>query len=74
MTRPDPARGSTTAGEILTQTAAALRGQPNTAATLAEGTASVALVTAIYHAARQGQTVRLPIGPSHPLFGGWLPA
>ncbi|WP_170791548.1 Gfo/Idh/MocA family protein [Ruegeria lacuscaerulensis] len=51
----------------------ALRGQPNTALTLAEGAASVSLVTAIYHAARSGQRVALPITPDHPLYEGWLP-
>jgi predicted dehydrogenase len=41
--------------------------------TLADARASLELLTAIYHSARTGEPVALPIGPSHPSFGGWLP-
>ncbi|WP_222869341.1 Glucose--fructose oxidoreductase [Roseobacter fucihabitans] len=48
-----------------------LAGRASTAVTLEEGRASIALVTAIYHAARSGQTVNLPLCDNHPLYGGW---
>ncbi len=51
----------------------ALADEPNCSVTLEEGAASVALVTAIYHAARSGQRVTLPIKPDHPLYEGWQP-
>lgn len=51
----------------------ALKGKPNTAVALQDGVASIALVTAIYHAARTGERVALPIEPGHPLYEGWLP-
>lgn len=51
----------------------ALADEPNCAVTLDEGAASVALVTAIYHAARSGQRVTLPLKPDHPLYEGWQP-
>jgi predicted dehydrogenase len=41
--------------------------------TLADARASLELIVAIYHSARTGERVRLPIGPDHPLYGGWLP-
>ncbi|MEM9575399.1 MAG: Gfo/Idh/MocA family oxidoreductase [Pseudomonadota bacterium] len=40
---------------------------------LQDGAASIELVTAIYHAARTGQRVRLPLAQDHPLYGGWNP-
>jgi predicted dehydrogenase len=43
------------------------------AVTLADGRASIALVTAIYHAARTGRPVTLPLTDEHPLWHGWLP-
>ena len=51
------------------------RGNPTVAVAVAleDGTASVALVTAIYHAARTGTRVTLPITPDHPLYEGWQP-
>lgn len=52
---------------------AALNGLPNTSVTLNDGAASVALVTAIYHAARTGTQVSLPLPSTHPLYTGWLP-
>lgn len=58
---------------FLAQVALALTGQPNRAVTLAEGVQSVALVTAIYHAARTGERVALPLSTNHPLFENWQP-
>ncbi|SLN32345.1 Gfo/Idh/MocA family protein [Ruegeria meonggei] len=58
---------------FFTEIAKALNGAPNAAVTLEDGIASVALVTAIYHAARTGDRVTLPIPPDHPLYQGWLP-
>jgi predicted dehydrogenase len=43
------------------------------AVTLADGRASIELVTAIYHAARTGRPVTLPLTDEHPLWHGWLP-
>ena len=40
--------------------------------TLADARGSLELLTAIYHSARTGEPVDLPIGPEHPRFGGWL--
>jgi hypothetical protein len=33
----------------------------------------VELVTALYHAARTGTRVALPLGADHPLYRSWLP-
>ncbi|QUJ78173.1 Gfo/Idh/MocA family oxidoreductase [Sulfitobacter albidus] len=55
------------------QVAHALAGQQNTAVTLDAGAQSIALVTAIYHAARTGERVTLPLPADHPLSKGWLP-
>lgn len=41
--------------------------------TPAEGRRSIELVTAIYHAARQGTVVTLPLDADHPLYAGWMP-
>jgi predicted dehydrogenase len=41
--------------------------------TLADARASIELMTALYHAARTCQPVTLPLGPDHPLYGGWQP-
>jgi predicted dehydrogenase len=41
--------------------------------TLADARISLELVTALYHSARIGQPVSLPITPDHPLYEGWLP-
>ena len=35
---------------------------------------SIEFVTACYASARTGRPVDLPIGPDHPLYGGWLPS
>lgn len=58
---------------FLTAVAQALTDQQNRAVTLEDGAASVALVTAIYHAARSGERVSLPLEPTHPLYEGWQP-
>ena len=58
---------------FFAQVGRALNGEPNSAVALDDGAASVGLVTAIYHAARTGARVTLPITPDHPLYKGWLP-
>lgn len=58
---------------FLTAVAQDQANRPNSAVTLEEGAASVALVTAIYHAARTGRRVSLPITADHPLYEGWQP-
>ena len=42
--------------------------------TVADARAAIELVTAIYHSARSGEAVSLPIGPEHPLYHGWIPS
>jgi len=59
--RPDGFEG------CLAEIADALDGASGAAATLADGTASVELVTAIYHAARTGARVVLPLDRSLPI-------
>lgn len=58
---------------FFTEVSKALSGEPNTSVQLQDGAASVALVTAIYHAARTGQRVSLPLSADHPLYEGWQP-
>jgi predicted dehydrogenase len=41
--------------------------------TIADARASLELITALYASARSTGDVVLPIGPDHPLYGGWLP-
>jgi predicted dehydrogenase len=53
--------------------AEALMGRTNTAVTLEDGAASIALVTAIYTSQRMGGRVTLPILPDAPLYQGWVP-
>lgn len=53
--------------------AAALTGRPNTAVTLDDGAASIALVTAIYRSQREGVYIRVPILPEATLYNGWVP-
>ena len=50
-----------------------LAGHENQAVTFEDGATSVALVAAIYHSARTGRRVELPLDPSHELYKGWLP-
>jgi predicted dehydrogenase len=40
--------------------------------TLADGRRSLELLSALYHAARTGQRVMLPIGEDHRTYHGWL--
>ena len=49
----------------------ALRTGAELPVTLADARASIELITAIYHAARTGAPVRLPLDAAHPLYGGW---
>ncbi|NRB02529.1 MAG: Gfo/Idh/MocA family oxidoreductase [Rhodobacteraceae bacterium] len=58
---------------FLSEVAKAVAGQENQAVRMADGRASIELVTAIYHAARTGQRVHLPIEDRHLLFDGWRP-
>jgi len=53
--------------------AVAITDGPGREVTFADGRASIELVTAIYDAARSGRRVALPLGPSAPLYTGWLP-
>ena len=41
--------------------------------TLADARRAIELLTAIYASARTHAAVDLPIGPEHPLYGGWQP-
>ena len=41
--------------------------------TLADARASIELITALYHSARTGTDVELPLASDHPLYRGWLP-
>ena len=58
---------------FFTHIALDLAGRENQAVTFEDGATSVALVTAIYHSARTGRRVELPLDPSHELYKGWLP-
>ena len=58
---------------FFTEVGKALRGLDHAAVSLDDGATSVALVTAIYHAARSGTRVTLPLTPDHPLYEGWMP-
>lgn len=57
------------------EVAKAINGAPNQAVTLADGRASIELISAIYASARaDGAAVRCPVAPDHPVYGGWQPA
>ena len=58
---------------FFTEVGKSINAVPNCAVTLKEGAASVALVTAIYHAARTGERVKLPLLSDHVLYKGWMP-
>jgi len=58
---------------FFTEVAQDLLQQNSAAVTMQEGIASIELVTAIYHAARTGARVSLPISSDHPLYEGWTP-
>ena len=53
--------------------ALALDGDTDRVVTLADGRRSIELVTAVYHAARTGTRVPLPLGGDHALYTGWQP-
>lgn len=40
---------------------------------IADGRRSLELLSAMYHSARTGEAVSLPLGREHPLYGGWAP-
>ncbi|WP_299685158.1 Gfo/Idh/MocA family oxidoreductase [uncultured Tateyamaria sp.] len=69
----DAAIGPAGFNGFLTEAGKAISGQPNHAVTLDDGAASIALVTAIYAAARSGAPVDLPLPPDHPMRTGWRP-
>ena len=58
---------------LFTALADALDGRPGREVTLEDGRRSLDFVTACYASARAGAPVALPLGPSHPLYGSWLP-
>ena len=51
----------------------ALREGTELPVTLADARASLELITAMYHSARTGQVVELPLGREHPGYAGWRP-
>lgn len=51
---------------------AALAGGASVPVTLDDARRSLELVTAVYHSARTGAPVELPLAPDHPGYGGWL--
>jgi predicted dehydrogenase len=68
------APGLTGFAGFLQATADALEGDAARAVTAEDGRRSIELVTAIYHAAREGRAITLPLGPDAPLYAGWAPA
>jgi len=52
----------------------ALDGKPSAAVRLEDGRRSLEFVTAVYHSARTGQPVKLPIAKDHPLYDNWMPS
>jgi predicted dehydrogenase len=50
---------------------AALSGGTTLPVTIEDARRSIELITAAYHSAATGETVRLPIGRDHPAYGGW---
>ena len=58
---------------FLSAVANDLNGHPSQAVTAEDGRRSIELVAAIYHAARTGTAVDLPLTPDHPLYDGWQP-
>jgi predicted dehydrogenase len=66
----DPPPGYT---GLFTAIADALDGDAGRAVTLADGRRSLEFVSAVYHSARTGAPVALPLGPDHPSYDGWLP-
>ncbi len=66
----DPPPGYT---GLFTAIADALDGDAGREVTLADGRRSLEFVSAVYHSARTGAPVDLPLGPDHPRYTGWLP-
>ncbi|WP_299287888.1 Gfo/Idh/MocA family oxidoreductase [uncultured Tateyamaria sp.] len=58
---------------FLSEVQKSLSDQPNTSVRFEDGSASIALVTAIYASHRSGAPVTLPLDPDHPLHTGWQP-
>jgi predicted dehydrogenase len=58
---------------FLEAVADALDGRGGRDVTLADGRASLDFVTAVYHAARTGTKVALPLAPDHALYADWVP-
>lgn len=58
---------------FLEAVADALDDRRQRAVSLADGRRSIELVTAVYHAARTGTRVSLPLGPDNALYHGWTP-
>lgn len=58
---------------FLADVAAALRSEANQVVTLADGRASIELITAIYHADRTQAWVALPLPQAIEIYDGWQP-
>ena len=58
---------------FLTEIANHQSGEKSSHVSLTDGRASIELVTAIYHAARTGKRVSLPLSSAHPLYESWQP-
>ncbi|WP_299651433.1 Gfo/Idh/MocA family protein [uncultured Tateyamaria sp.] len=58
---------------FLSEVGMALKGKDNRAVTLADGAASIELVTAIYASHREAARLELPLAKDHPLRNGWQP-
>jgi len=58
---------------FLQDVAAKLTGQPSTAVGLADGRASIELITALYQADRNQTWISLPIPNSSSMYEGWQP-
>ena len=67
-----PLRPERNAGQFLSLHRALTEGTP-LPVSIADARLSLELLTAIYHSARIGEPVRLPLGHDHPLYAGWLP-
>lgn len=57
---------------LFQEVAKAINGLPSQLVSMADGRRSIELVSAIYQAARSGQTVSLPLAETDPIYGGWL--
>jgi predicted dehydrogenase len=51
----------------------ALHAETELPVTVADARAALELITAMYHSARMGVPVGLPLGQAHPLYEGWQP-